>query len=118
MRTNCHSIIKWSLLTGTSTILIKLCYESLFKTTLVSSMSTYGETLTAWASTGQRAEFQQNKSMNMKIRDDLQLIGAQIYFRHGARTPLNLLPGLEEVKLQKKDLIIFTRYSSRLGILQ
>ncbi|CAF0756523.1 unnamed protein product [Adineta ricciae] len=32
-----------------------------------------------------------------KARSDLQLIGAQIIFRHGARTPLFLMPSLEEV---------------------
>jgi hypothetical protein len=60
-------------------------------------MSTYENTLTSWASTGQRLKSIDNKHIDTKIRDDLQLIGGQIYFRHGARTPLNLLPGLEEV---------------------
>ncbi len=102
MRQNCHSIIKWSLLTGTSTILLKLCYDSLFKTALITSnrsMSTYENSLISWAATGQRLQSDQQKSMDTKIREDLQFIGAQIYFRHGARTPLNLLPGLEEVNL-------------------
>jgi hypothetical protein len=92
--------VKWSLLTGTSTILLKLCYETLFRSTLLSSsrsISTYENTLTSWASTGQRLKSIGNKQIDTKIRDDLQLIGGQIYFRHGARTPLNLLPGLEEV---------------------
>jgi hypothetical protein len=100
MRQNCHTLLKWSLLTGTSTIFFKLCYENLFKTALTASnrpISTYENTLISWASTGRRLESNQTKPMDMKIRDDLQLIGAQIYFRHGARTPLNLLPGLEEV---------------------
>jgi hypothetical protein len=60
-------------------------------------MSSYENTLTSWASTGQRLKSIDNKQIDTKIRDDLQLIGGQIYFRHGARTPLNLLPGLEEV---------------------
>jgi hypothetical protein len=64
-------------------------------------MSTYENTLTSWASTGQRLDDKQTKSFEIKIRDDLQLIGAQIYFRHGARTPLILLPGLEEVDEQE-----------------
>lgn len=100
MRQSCHTILKWSLLTGTSTILMKLCYESVFRTVLTTSnrkMSTYGESLTSWATTGRRIGSEQQKSIDMKIRDDLQLIGAQIYFRHGARTPLTFLPGLEEV---------------------
>jgi hypothetical protein len=122
MRQSCHSILKWSFLTGTSTILLKLCYESLFKAALTTSnksMSTYENSLTSWASTGQRSESIPTKPIDTKIRDDLQLIGAQVYFRHGARTPLSLLPGLEEVysKLTKKTdnfyfQIIF------LGILQ
>jgi hypothetical protein len=67
-------------------------------------MSTYDKSLTFWASTGQRSESIPNKPIDTKIRDDLQLIGAQVYFRHGARTPLSLLPGLEEVysKITKK----------------
>jgi hypothetical protein len=93
-------ILKWSLLAGTSTILLKLCYESFFRTTLITSnrvLSSYENSLISWASTGQRLGSDGKKSIDMKIRDDLQLIGAQIYFRHGARTPLNVLPGLEEV---------------------
>ncbi len=109
MRPNYHMIIKWSLLTGTSTILLKLCYESLFKTTLTTSMSTYGDKLTAWAKTGQRLEVQRKKSIDMKIREDLELIGAQIYFRHGARTPLTLLPGLEEVN--NREYFLSIRFS-------
>jgi len=100
MRQTYHSILKWSLLTGTSTILLKLFYASVFRSAWITtnrSMSNYENTLISWASTGQRLEDKQTKSFQMKIRDDLQLIGAQIYFRHGARTPLFLLPGLEEV---------------------
>ncbi|CAF3945895.1 unnamed protein product [Rotaria sp. Silwood1] len=35
-------------------------------------------------------------------RDKLKLIGAQIFFRHGARTPLNMLPNLDEVLYDKE----------------
>ncbi|CAF3711831.1 unnamed protein product [Rotaria sp. Silwood1] len=110
MRQTYHSIIKWSFLTGTSTILLKLCYESLYNVSLKTSnksMSTYENTLISWASTGQRSKIIQNKSNDIKIRDDLQLIGAQIYFRHGARTPLSLLPGLEEVSYDKEHIEIY-----------
>jgi len=41
-----------------------------------------------------------NTNMEVKARDDLKLIGAQVFFRHGARTPVFLLPGLEEVRLK------------------
>jgi hypothetical protein len=64
-------------------------------------MSTYENTLTSWASTGQRFKSIDHEPVNIKLRDDLQLIGGQIFFRHGARTPLHLLPGLEEVYLKK-----------------
>lgn len=100
MRQHYHSILKWSFLTGTSTILLQLYYGSLFKVILRSShrsMSAYEDILVSWASTGQYSKTVDNKIIDNRIRDDLQLIGAQIYFRHGARTPLSLLPGLEEV---------------------
>ncbi|CAF1194659.1 unnamed protein product [Adineta ricciae] len=35
-------------------------------------------------------------------REDLKLVGAQIFFRHGARTPLNMLPNLDEVTYDKE----------------
>jgi len=35
-------------------------------------------------------------------RDKLKLIGAQIFFRHGARTPFHLLPNLDEVIYDKE----------------
>ena len=101
MRQNCHSILKWSLLTGTSTILLKLCYESVLRTATNRSMSTYEHLLTSWARTGQRTDTTERRIPSMTVREDLQLIGAQIYFRHGARTPLHLFPGLEEVMFER-----------------
>lgn len=68
-------------------------------------MSTYENHLTSWASTGQRTNVIEKKILPMTIREDLQLIGAQIYFRHGARTPLKLLPGLDEVISKEFDSI-------------
>ncbi len=35
-------------------------------------------------------------------REKLKLIGAQIVFRHGARTPFHLLPNLDEVIYDKE----------------
>ncbi|UJR13380.1 hypothetical protein I4U23_000396 [Adineta vaga] len=67
-------------------------------------MSTYENTLISWASTGQRSGLNSNREIDAKIRDDLQLIGTQIFFRHGARTPLHLLPGLEEVSYSKEHI--------------
>ncbi|CAF3998224.1 unnamed protein product, partial [Rotaria sordida] len=110
MRSAYHSILKWSFLTGTSTILLKLCYESLYNVSLRTSnksISTYENTLISWASTGQRSKTIQNKLIDTKIPDNLQFIGAQIYFRHGARTPLSLLPGLEEVSYTKEHIEIY-----------
>ncbi|CAF1156285.1 unnamed protein product [Adineta ricciae] len=107
MRQNCHSILKWSLLTGTSTILLKLCYETFLRsaiTTTNRSASTYENTLTSWASTGKRSIASPTRLVDTKLRDDLQLIGAQIYFRHGARTPLHLLPGIEEISYSKEHI--------------
>ncbi|CAF4241547.1 unnamed protein product [Rotaria magnacalcarata] len=110
MRQSYHSVLKWSLLTGTSTILLKLCYESVFNVTLrtsTKSLSTYESTLISWASTGVNSKEIQNKPIDTTIRDDLQLIGAQIYFRHGARTPLSLLPGLEEPSYTREHIEMY-----------
>ncbi|CAF3878971.1 unnamed protein product, partial [Rotaria sp. Silwood1] len=65
--------------------------------------------IACWALTGQRVFHGNDGSMmndhiEMKPRDDLQLIGAQIFFRHGARTPVNLLSGLEEVIYTKEHI--------------
>ena len=107
MRQNCHSILKWSFLTGTSTILLKLCYETFLRSTIATtnrSASTYENTLTSWASTGKRSGPNPTRLVDTKLRDDLQLIGAQVYFRHGARTPLHLLPGMEEISYSKEHI--------------
>ena len=61
----------------------------------------YEDFLTAWATTGQRSNDGKLSMKNIQTRNDLQLIGAQIVFRHGARTPLHLLPSLEEVYMSK-----------------
>jgi lysophosphatidic acid phosphatase type 6 len=62
-----------------------------------------------WALTGQRVfcgndGSMMNEHIEMQPRDDLQLIGAQIFFRHGARTPCHILPGLEEVIYTKEHI--------------
>jgi hypothetical protein len=109
MRRNCRMILKWILFAGILAILFKLCCDSLVDIFLsVSSSSivdmndsdsdiSYEDTLIAWAATGQRLNDKKFSMENIKERSDLQLIGGQIFFRHGARTPLNLLPSLEEV---------------------
>lgn len=73
-------------------------------------MSNYGNDLRSWASTGQRLGNVQKLGktpVDRQSRDDLQLIGAQIFFRHGARTPLRLLPGLEEVAYKDEHVKTF-----------
>ena len=109
LRRNYRFLLKWLLLLGTSAIVFKLCCDKLVQVVLSISRSSlidtdisevifnYEESLIAWAETGQRTH---PTKLAMKIldqRDDLQLIGAQVFFRHGARTPLRLLPTLEEV---------------------
>lgn len=69
-------------------------------------MSTYEHHLTSWASTGQRNDVEQRKIPSFNHRNDLQLIGAQIFFRHGARTPIHLLPSLEQVMFRSISIDI------------
>jgi hypothetical protein len=102
-------ILKWCLYAGILAILFKLCCDSLVDIFLSASSSSivnmkdsdsdvsYEASLIAWAATGQRLKNDKFSMGNIKERNDLELIGAQVFFRHGARTPLNLLPSLEEV---------------------
>jgi hypothetical protein len=107
MQRHCHSILKCSLFTGPSTTLLQSSHRSFLKVLVLTSnrsMSNYANDLSSWASTGQRlgnVEKLGKTPMARQQRDDLQLIGAQIFFRHGARTPLRLLPGIEEVRRQQ-----------------
>jgi hypothetical protein len=68
--------------------------------------ASYEEFLINWATTGQRLTNEKFSMDKIKSRDDLQLIGAQVVFRHGARTPLHLLPSLEQVYYKNFDLIV------------
>lgn len=58
---------------------------------------TYEQFINAWVANGQYLRSERLTTEHIEKRNDLQLIGAQIIFRHGARTPLFLLPNLEEV---------------------
>jgi hypothetical protein len=114
-------ILKWVLLTGALAILFKLCCDSLVDIFLSASRSSvvkmegkknsrqsYEDLLIAWAVTGQQLHNEKLVMGNIKERNDLQLIGAQAFFRHGARTPLVLLPSLEEVFLEiQKRLTVY-----------
>ncbi|CAF0741484.1 unnamed protein product [Didymodactylos carnosus] len=110
-------IIKWLAFSATSALVLKLCFDNLFHILsptknryMMSSSNEFDQNpLTQWALSGERKR-QTNGEVNdeIKQRDDLKLIGAQIFFRHGARTPLNLLPGLEEV-MTCLFFIIFSR---------
>ncbi|UJR33987.1 hypothetical protein I4U23_021402 [Adineta vaga] len=105
MRRYHRLILKWLLLIGIFGILLKKSSDYLVDLILSSSdnieeksaLLTYEQSLIAWAAVGQQS-FKKKMTMDhRKERNDLQLIGAQIIFRHGARTPLFLLPSLEEV---------------------
>jgi len=109
MRRKCRMIFKWSLIIlafvlafkyGCDKIVEILLSPSVFS--LVNMKSThsdmeYEQALIAWADTGRRLQTEQTSLKSVEQRNDLQLIGAQVFFRHGARTPLHLLPSLEEV---------------------
>jgi hypothetical protein len=109
MRRNCCLLLKWFLFTGIFAILFKLCCDILVDIFLSAPSSLivnikyrnshirYEDSLIAWAVTGQHLKNEKLSMENIKERNDLQLIGAQVFFRHGARTPLHLLPSLEEV---------------------
>ncbi len=113
MRRNCRWMLKWFLFIGILGILFKFSCDSLVDIFLSASSSSivnikdsnsdpsYEDSLIAWATTGQRFKNEKFSMEKLKERDDLQLIGAQVFFRHGARTPLNLLPSLEQVDLKK-----------------
>jgi len=102
MRRNYRSLLKWILLAGILAIFFKLCCDILVDISIgnikdSTSDVSYESSLIAWAATDPRLKKRKFAMKYIKERNDLQLIGAQIFFRHGARTPLNLLPNLEEV---------------------
>lgn len=109
MRRNFCLLFKWFLFIGISVKLFELSCDTLVKLFLSSSSSsivnmkdsdsdiTYEDSLMIWAATGQRFKNEKHSIEDIQQKNDLQLIGAQIFFRHGARTPINLLPSLEEV---------------------
>ncbi|CAF4609040.1 unnamed protein product [Rotaria sp. Silwood1] len=66
--------------------------------------SSYDQSLLAWVATDQRLNNEKLSMESIQQRNDLQLIGAQIFFRHGARTPLHLLPSLQEVIYSKEQI--------------
>jgi hypothetical protein len=115
MRRNVRLGLQWLLIIGTLVILFKSCCDSLVDIFLSASLSSIGnmknknstqsyeDSLIAWAATGQHLDNEKLTMENIKERRDLQLIGAQVFFRHGARTPLALLPNLEEVILEIKE---------------
>ena len=74
----------------------------------------YGNQMKSWALTGEKPtifnqfheQFNSIHEINIEI-ENLNLIGAQILFRHGARTPLKILPKLEEVSNRIKLIDVF-----------
>lgn len=124
MRRTGRFLLKWFLMIGLFTFVFKLCCDSLVDifisvsrssiTTMVDrhADSSYEQSLIAWAATGQQLKNDKLSTEGIKNRNDLQLIGAQVFFRHGARTPLNLLPNIEEVlkKQEKYSNLVVKKY--------
>ncbi len=118
MRRNYVLIFKWFIFLGICAIGFQFICHGLVNIFLSVSTRSIGDTkdnnyedfLITWATTGQRLKNGKISMETIKTRDDLQLIGAQVVFRHGARTPLHLLPSLEQVIFPKYSflyLIIF-----------
>lgn len=109
MSRNYRMIFKWFVLVGIAAILLKVLHHGvvhifLSSSTLLTRDKTdsqvnvrYGDFLVAWATSGQHAKREKLSMEKFQMENQLQLIGAQIFFRHGARTPLHLLPSLDEV---------------------
>ena len=105
MRRHHRTILKWIILSGICAIVFKAICDGLVDIFLSASVpsianvkdSNYEDLLIGWAATGQRVKNEKFSMEKIPNRHDLELIGAQIVFRHGARTPLHLLPNLEEV---------------------
>ena len=111
MRPNCRFCLKWSALTIVSAIVFHYLCDSLvgkvlslnnwsiFETQTREMIWNYEKSLIDWAHSGQRTDKRRAFEEKSETRDDLELIGVHVFFRHGARTPLHLLPNLEEVRL-------------------
>lgn len=109
MGRNYRMIFKWCIIVGIAAILLKFLHHGVVNIFLSGSTSLIGDRtdshanpryedfLTAWAKSGQHSKSGKLSMEKIQTADNLQLIGAQIFFRHGARTPLHLLPSLEEV---------------------
>lgn len=108
MRRNYRFLLKWLIIVAIAAIIFNIVcakivrsilsgsMSSLRQTILVDSMNNYEESLISWAHNGHNIKQKPLKTEKYH-RDDLKLIGAQIIFRHGARTPLHLLPNLAQV---------------------
>jgi hypothetical protein len=115
MRRNPILILKWLIFLGICVIGFQSICDGLVNIFLsipigrdTKDNNFYEEFLINWATTGQRLTNEKFSMDKIQPRDDLQLIGAQVVFRHGARTPLHLLPNLEQVYYKKIfDLIIY-----------
>ena len=121
MPRNYRFLLKWIVLAGASAILFKLSCDRLvqsflsitssskIKSGIDDAMSRYEDSLIAWAQHGHHAKKDTLPRETQEARSDLQLIGAQVFFRHGARTPISLLPSLEEVRRSEQGLhVCFT----------
>ncbi len=109
MRRNSIFILKWLTFLGVFVIVFQCICDGLVNIFLSVPTHSIGDTkdnnfrdsyeefLITWAATGQRLKNEKLSMEKIQPRDDLELIGAQVVFRHGARTPLHLLPSLEQV---------------------
>ena len=109
MGRNYRMIFKWCIIVGIAAILLKLLHHGVVNIFLSGPTSLIGDRtdsrvnlryedfLTAWAKSGQHSKSGKLAMEKIQTANNLQLIGAQIFFRHGARTPLHLLPSLKEV---------------------
>ena len=92
--------------------ILSLSQWSILNTEMRETIITYEQSLIAWAESGQQAEKKRLFMEKAKNRNDLQLIGAHIFFRHGARTPLHPLSSLDQVILMVMTMIqwIFSHF--------
>lgn len=68
----------------------------------------YEQSLIDWAHSGRPSETKRSSTKTSTNFDEFELIGVHVFFRHGARTPLHLLPNLDEVRRTKKLFDVLT----------
>ena len=122
MQRNCYFLLKWLIVTVVFIVAFHYVCDTFTQLALSQSAfdrikddftdpkRNYEDSLINWAKTGRSPDKKSSEAEKVQDRDDLILIGALIIFRHGARTPLHLLPNLEEVR--RNSIEISMNYSS------